>query len=155
MSRESPVQSFKLDERGLTHIFGELEAKIMEAVWTLEKASVQDVVDFLGSRQHYKTLMTVMNRLVGKGALSRCRVGKAYVYEATQSREAMLANVVDRMMRGLLVDFRDLTLAQIVETVEAVDPQALAKLETLINQRRQEEDQAANEDSTADADHQP
>ena len=146
MTRENPVQSFKLDERGLTHIFGELEAKIMEAVWKLEKASVQDVVDFLGGKQHYKTLMTVMNRLVVKGALRRYRLGKAYIYEATQSRDEMLADVVDRMMRGLLVDFRDLTLAQIVETVEAVDPDALAKLETLINQRRQDEDEDAQAD---------
>jgi hypothetical protein len=58
----------------------------------------------------------------------------------------MLADVVDRMMRGLLVDFRDLTLAQIVETVEAVDPDALAKLETLINQRRQDEEEDAQAD---------
>jgi hypothetical protein len=42
------------------------------------------------------------------------------------------------MMRSLLVDFRDLTLAQIVETMKTVDPPALAKLEALINDRRQE-----------------
>lgn len=139
MTKESPIQFFRLDEKGLAHIFGELEAKIMEAVWTLGKASVQDVLDYLQGKQHYKTLMTVMNRLVSKGALRRDRAGKAYIYEATQSRDSMLADVVDRMMRGLLVDFRDLTLAQIVETMEMVDPAALAKLEALINRRRQEE----------------
>ena len=110
----------------------------MVAIWTLERGSVQDVVDHLHGKQHYKTLMTVMNRLVSKGALRRYRVGKAYIYEATQRRDAMLADVVDRMMRGLLVDFRDLTLAQIVETMETVDPLALAKLEALISHKRQE-----------------
>jgi predicted transcriptional regulator len=139
MTKESPIQFFRLDEKGLAHIFGELEAKIMEAVWALGKASVQDVADYLQGKQHYKTLMTVMNRLVSKGALRRNRAGKAYIYEATQSRDSMLADVVDRLMRGLLVDFRDLTLAQIVETMETVDPAALAKLEALINRRRQEE----------------
>ena len=138
-NKESPVQFFRLDETGLAHIFGELEAKIMEAVWTLGKGSVQDVMDYLSGGQHYKTLMTVMNRLVSKGVLSRQRIGKAYIYEATQSRDAMLADVVDRMMRGLLVDFRDLTLAQIVETVETVDPEALAKLEALISRKRRED----------------
>jgi predicted transcriptional regulator len=122
----------------LAHIFGELEAKIMDAVWALGTASVQDVIDYLDGNQHYKTLMTVMNRLVSKRILRRYRVGKAYVYEATQSRDALLSDVVDRMMRSLLVDFRDLTLAQIVETMKTVDPPALAKLEALINDRRQE-----------------
>ena len=138
MTGESAIQFFRLDEKGLAHIFGELEAKIMDAVWTLGKANVQDVVDHLEGKQHYKTLMTVMNRLVSKRVLCRYRVGKAYVYEATQSREALLSDVVDRLMRSLLVDFRELTLAQIVETMETVDPLALAKLETLINDRRQE-----------------
>jgi predicted transcriptional regulator len=138
MTGESVIQFFRLDEKGLAHIFGELEAKIMDAVWALGTASVQDVIDYLDGNQHYKTLMTVMNRLVSKRILRRYRVGKAYVYEATQSRDALLSDVVDRMMRSLLVDFRDLTLAQIVETMKTVDPPALAKLEALINDRRQE-----------------
>jgi predicted transcriptional regulator len=138
MTGESTIQFFRLDEKGLAHIFGELEAKIMDAVWALGTASVQDVIDYLDGNQHYKTLMTVMNRLVSKRILRRYRVGKAYVYEATQSRDALLSDVVDRMMRSLLVDFRDLTLAQIVETMKTVDPPALAKLEALINDRRQE-----------------
>jgi len=144
MNKGNAIQFFRLDEKGLTHVFGELEAKIMEAIWALEKGSVQDVVDYLPGKQHYKTLMTVMNRLVSKGALRRYRVGKAYIYEATQSRDAMLADVIDRMMRGLLVDFRDLTLAQIVETMETVDPSALSKLEMLISRKRQDETDEPN-----------
>ena len=138
MDKGNTIQAYRLDEKGLAHIFGELEAKIMEVIWSLEKASVQDVIDHLSGNQHYKTVMTVMNRLVMKGILRRHRDGKAYLYEATESRDTMLSNVVDRMMRGLLVDFRELTLAQIVETMDEVDPKALEKLEALINRRRQE-----------------
>lgn len=45
MSQDVPIRSFKLGEQGLTHIFGELEAKLMEAVWALDEPSVQDVID--------------------------------------------------------------------------------------------------------------
>jgi len=138
MTKGNAIQFFRLDEQGLAHIFGALEAKIMAVIWALEKASVQDVVDSLPSKQHYKTVMTVMNRLVSKEILTRRREGKAYIYQATQSRDVLLADVVDRMMRGLLVDFRDLTLAQIVETMETVDPAALAKLQAIINARSSE-----------------
>ena len=48
MSQEFPIQTFKLGEKGRTHIFGELEAKLMEAVWALDEPSVQDVIDYLG-----------------------------------------------------------------------------------------------------------
>ncbi|MEM7029094.1 MAG: BlaI/MecI/CopY family transcriptional regulator [Chloroflexota bacterium] len=137
MDKENIIQAYRLDEKGLAHIFGELEAKIMEAIWQLEKASVQEIIDHLSGNQHYKTVMTVMNRLVTKGILTRQRSGKAYLYEATETRDMMLSNVVDRMMRGLLVDFRELTITQIVETMEDVDPSALKKLEDLINHRRQ------------------
>ena len=135
MNKGNAIQFFRLDEQGLAHIFGELEAKIMESVWVLDQASVQDVVGSLEGKQHYKTVMTVMNRLVSKGVLARRRMGKAYVYQATQSRNNLLADVVDRMVRGLLIDFRDLTLTQIVETMETVDPAALAKLQALIEDR--------------------
>jgi len=41
-------------------VFGELEARIMEAVWALGEPTVQDVCDRLGGDYHYKTVMTVM-----------------------------------------------------------------------------------------------
>lgn len=148
MNKVNAIQFFRLDEQGLAHIFGELEAKIMEAVWVQTEASVQDVVDSLEGKQHYKTVMTVMNRLVSKGVLARRRIGKAYVYQATQSRDRLLADVVDRMMRGLLVDFRELTLAQIVETMETVDPAALSKLQALIEDRPKETGDGSDPQST-------
>jgi predicted transcriptional regulator len=138
MSREVPIQSFKLAEEGLTHIFGELEAKLVEAVWALDQANVQDVIDHLGGDLHYKTTMTVLNRLTEKGVLKRHKSGRAFIYTATASREDLLADVFDQMVRGMFDDdFRQIALAQLIETAEALDPQLLDDISRLIEQRKQ------------------
>lgn len=138
MSQDVPIQSFKLAEEGLTHIFGELEAKLMEAVWDLEQASVQDVIDYLGGNLNYKTTMTVLNRMTAKGVLERHKLSRAYIYTAISSREDLLAGVFDRMVRGMFDDdFRKIALAQLVETAESIDPELLDDISRLISQRKQ------------------
>lgn len=138
MSQEIPIQSFRLAEEGLTHIFGELEAKLVEAVWELEQASVQDVIDHLGGNLNYKTIMTVLNRLTEKGVLSRRKESRAFIYTATASKQDLLAGVFDQMVRGMFnADFRQIALAQLIETVEAIDPQLLDDIGHLIEQRKQ------------------
>lgn len=138
MSQNVPIQAFKLDEHGLTHIFGELEAKLVQAVWNLEQASVQEVIDHLGGNLNYKTTMTVLNRLVDKGMLERHKSGRAYLYTATASRQDLLSSVFDRMVRGMLGDdFRQIALAQMIETAEAVDPEILDELSRLIRQKQE------------------
>ncbi|MCG3210272.1 MAG: hypothetical protein FOGNACKC_03903 [Anaerolineae bacterium] len=140
MSENVPIQSFKLAEEGLTHIFGELEARLVEAVWKLNEASVQEVIDYLGGDLNYKTTMTVLNRLVEKGVLQRQKSGRAFVYSATATRQDLLAGVFDRMVRGMFnAEFREIALAQMVATAEAVDPQILDELSRLIQQRKQDE----------------
>ncbi len=141
MSQEIPIQSFKLDEKGLTHFFGELEAKLMEAVWALDQPTVQDVIDHLGGNLNYKTTMTVMNRLVDKGVLARHKSGRAFVYSALASRDELLAGVFDKMVRGMFgEDFRQIALAQMIETAEALDAQLLDDISHLIEQKRNEND---------------
>lgn len=140
MSEEVPIQSFKLAEQGLTHIFGELEARLVEAVWDLKEANVQQVIDHLGGDLNYKTTMTVLNRLVEKGVLQRHKSGRAFVYSATTTRQDLLAGVFDRMVRGMFnTEFREIALAQMVETAEALDPQILDDLSQMIRQHKQDE----------------
>jgi predicted transcriptional regulator len=137
MSQTSPVHSFRLDQAGLARLFGELEAQIMEAIWHLEVASVQDMCDHLGE-VNYKTIMTVMNRLVQKGVLTRRRQGRAFVYRPAADRDTFLSRVFRSVAHGLLGDFGELALAQIVETAGEVDPALLDELEQMIQQKRAE-----------------
>lgn len=137
MSETFPVHSFRLDQAGLARLFGELEAQIMEVVWHLEDASVQDVCNHLGD-VNYKTIMTVMNRLVQKGALSRHRKGRAFVYRPAADRDTFLSSVFRSVAHGLLGDFGGLALAQIVDIACEVDPALLDELEEMVQQKRAE-----------------
>jgi predicted transcriptional regulator len=137
MSQEPSIQTFKLDEKGLTHIFGELEARLMEAVWAIQRPTVQEVIDHLGGTLNYKTTMTVLNRLVDKGVLVRQKVGRAFVYTAAASKEELLASVFDKMVRGMFgSDFRQIALTQMIETAEALDSKLLDDISRLIKQKK-------------------
>lgn len=132
---EPSVYTFRLDQVGLARIFGRREAEIMEAMWRLNKATVQEVCKHLGD-VNYKTISTVMNRLVEKGVLLCNRQERAFVYEPATGRKAFLSDIFRRLTYGLLDDFGKSALDQIVETASEVDPALLDELERLIRQKR-------------------
>ncbi len=144
MSQSIPIQSFRIHQEGLARVFGELEAKVMEAVWALNEPTVQAVCDYLGPTYNYKTVMTVLNRLVEKDALTRQRVSRAFIYRPRQSRDAFLCRVSRAIMGGLVRDFGSLAVAQFVETLDELDPEQLAELERLVHERRQAQAEARN-----------
>lgn len=139
MTRKQAIQAFKLDQRGLARLFGELEARIMEVVWEVGEPTVADVCARLGKGCNYKTIMTVMNRLVDKGILTRQRIGRAYSYAPCASRDAFIAQVSRNVMEGLIEDFGDLAIAQFISAVDRIDTAHLAELQELIQARMAEE----------------
>ena len=82
---------------------GALETRLMEALWgSASELSVQGVSDALGPGHNYKTVMTVLNRLVEKGLLMRELDGRAYRYRPSQSRPQFLRSAADELVRGYL-----------------------------------------------------
>ena len=135
MKDAGPIQAVKLDECGLARLFGELEARIMDAVWSLEAATVHDLCAYLGSDCNYKTIMTVANRLVQKGALRRHRQGRAYVYEPAVFRDALLEGVARQIIVGLVDDFGAPAMAGLAQALQRVPPAELHRLQRLIRER--------------------
>jgi predicted transcriptional regulator len=77
--------------------FGDLEAVIMDRMWSWARpVTVRDVVDDLQTYRDiaYTTVMTVMDNLHSKGALTRHKDGRAWRYETTQSRDEYVAEVL-------------------------------------------------------------
>lgn len=77
--------------------FGELEAVVMDLLWSREGAStVRSVYDELrGGRQiAYTTVMSTMDNLFRKGWLERDKVGLAYHYRPAMTREEHSANLM-------------------------------------------------------------
>lgn len=127
------LHAFRLDQHGLARLFGELEAKIMTAVWSLEEPTVQDVINRLGKKKYnYKTVMTVMNRLVEKGFLERRKVSRAFVYLPRVTREALVERLSRQVLGGLISDFGPMVLTQLVDVVAETDRAHLKELAALI-----------------------
>lgn len=84
----------------------ELESVIMEAVWTLEQATVREVQEHLESTRPMarNTVLTMMGILRDKGFLTSTREGRADVYRPLVSRKQMsrrfLSDVLDRFFGG-------------------------------------------------------
>ena len=135
MTHHTPVQAVKLDESGLVRLFGELEARIMEAAWVLEEATVHDLCRHLVESCNYKTIMTVANRLVDKGVLKRRRQGRAFVYSPVASREQFLESVSRHTVAGLMKDFGVAAIAGFVDAVDEIAPEQLAALRRLIDEK--------------------
>ena len=132
------VHRFSLDGRGLTRVLGELEARIMEAVWQQGAPTGNELCEALGPDAHYKTVLTVANRLVEKGLLTREPAkGRAFRYRAAESRTAFLDRVAGRVASGLVGDFGRPALARLVEAAAEVDPAYLDELERLVRERKE------------------
>lgn len=76
---------------------GDLEAKIMERLWSSDQPqAVRDVMEHLQRRRGiaYTTVMTVMDNLHRKGLLQRELDGRAYRYRPSVSREDYAAGLM-------------------------------------------------------------
>lgn len=68
-----------------------LELLCLNALWTLEQASVKQVREAVSASRAlaYTTVMTVLDRLVRRGLISRRKFGRAFVYAPVVSRDAL------------------------------------------------------------------
>ena len=110
------------DQRKGVKSLGPLESQLMEALWSAAGLSVQDVIDRLGSAHNYKTVMTVLNRLVQKGLLERQLDGRAYRYHASQGRDEFLRSAADEVVHQYMESFGGNATEYLADAVDAVAP---------------------------------
>ncbi len=110
------------DQRKGVKSLGPLESQLMEAVWSAAGLSVQDVVDRLGPGHNYKTVMTVLNRLVQKGLLERRLDGRAYRYHASLGRDEFLRSAADEVVHQYIESFGGNATEYLADAVDAVAP---------------------------------
>lgn len=133
------IQRFKLEGKGLDRVLGALEARIMEALWQSGNLTVREMTAILGSDVHYKTILTVANRMVDKGLLAREPAGdRAFRYRAMETKEAFLDRVSMSITLGIVGEFGRRTLAHFVEAASEVDTAYLDELARLVEQKRAE-----------------
>lgn len=86
----------------------EAESRVMQVLWDQAPLSADDIVETLSPHVdwHEKTVKTLLNRLLRKGAISATRDGRRYLYSPLLEREDWQAqesrSLLDRAFDGRL-----------------------------------------------------
>ncbi len=112
------------------------EWQVMEVLWTESPMTANDVIDRLSDRKDWnaRTIRTMLNRLVGKGALGYEADGKRYRYAPRISR----ADCVTAQSRSFLSRvFGGAAGAALVHFVEAHDlsPAEIEQLRKVLSKK--------------------
>jgi predicted transcriptional regulator len=79
-----------------------LELLCLRALWTIGEAPVKDVQAVVAESRPlaYTTIMTVLERLLRKGRLTRRKAGRAFLYAPVASRDEMRQVAVRELIEG-------------------------------------------------------
>ncbi len=137
-----PPRRFTPRKTGDATPLGELESAVMRVVWSrAQDLSVGDVhADLPGEmRSAYTTIKTTMERLSDKGILSRTRSGKAYLYRAAVTQEALERHIVTAALDHLVAQFPGAIASFFVRPDPGVSEERLALLDDAVARRREAE----------------
>ena len=133
---------FRPERRGIRASLFDLEADIMEIVWShgWEQFTVAQVRAGLEKCREiaHTTVMTTVSRLFDKEVLTRVRDGKRYVYRPVMDRPHFVREMAREVFESLEDIGRDAALAVLVERVAEADADELSSLEALIHAKRRE-----------------
>jgi len=116
--------------------FGELEAAIMDRVWSAGRpVLVREIHDALRPEREpaYNTVLTVVEILYRKGWLAREKDGRAYRYRATASRADYTAGLMEEAFAASTD-----RLATLRRFVHRIDPAEAEELRAILEAERRD-----------------
>jgi predicted transcriptional regulator len=134
------LRGFRPDGRGPNAVLGDLETAVMEVLWERPGQTVTEVEQHLRRRREiaHTTVLTTLGRLHRKGYLTRAKAGRAFVYAPRDTRERFERGLAQEVLAGLLAQSGGLAISAFVDLVSE-DPRALARLERMIQAKREEQ----------------
>ena len=132
----------RLSAEGFAKVLGDLEARVMHAVWDLgAPASAREVHEAVARKHRVEllTVITVLNKLVAKGLLRRAKRDDLFHYEARLSEDEFMTHASRRVVEGILSLAPDAVAASLVDVLAERDPEMLAELGRLIRKRLREQ----------------
>jgi predicted transcriptional regulator len=113
----------------------ELETEVMEELWTRGEGTVRDVLEALNGRNEsqraYTTILTVMQRLHGKGLLRRERRGRHDAYLPVLAREEYEEARARLQVGELVSEYGDVALAHFARHMSELDPARREQIQRL------------------------
>lgn len=133
----------RLSAEGLAKVLGDLEARVMRVVWSLDTPSTARSVHKHVIDDHVVallTVITVLNKLVAKGLLARAKRDDVYHYEARFTESEFRALASQRVVSGILSLGPQAVAASLVNALAEHDPDQLTELGRLIRRKLKEQE---------------
>ncbi len=119
------------------HRLGDLQLRIMQALWARGEASVAEIQKALPGGAHlaYTTVATMLRKMEARGLVRHRAQGRAFIYRAAvaedQVSRSMAEHVLERLFGGSVE-----ALVNHLLTAREIAPEELSRLEALIAQRK-------------------
>jgi len=113
------------------------EREIMDALYTLGKASAAQILEQIPNPPTYTAIRTHLTILERKGHVRHESDGPRYVYEPLVAREQMGSRAIDTILKTFYGNSVERVVAAMLEH-EDVTPDALDRLALLIDKAREE-----------------
>ena len=119
------------------HRLGDLQLRIMQALWERGEATVSQVLVDLAAHADlaYTTVATMLRKMENRGLVIHRVEGRSFIYRAKVKAEevsrSMADHLVDRLFEGSLTDAVNHLL-----TTREVSREELTRLERLIAERK-------------------
>jgi predicted transcriptional regulator len=131
-----------MDEETLDGL-GALQRLVLETVWELGEATVQQVRDRLATAERgelaYTTVLSVMQKLEKVGWLGHRAEGRVYVYKPTKSRDEADSSTARALLRRVFGG-DPLRLFQHILADEELSDRDLAALKKMLERKRSEKE---------------
>lgn len=109
------------------------EAEIMDALWRSAPQTAEELIATVGAQQDWSagTVKTLLNRLLGKGAIAADKDGRRYLYRPLVTRAAYV-NAESRNLLDRLFDGRLAPLVAHISEQKDLSPEDIAELKRLV-----------------------
>ena len=134
MRKRKPTKQAKSELPSLS----DAQLEIMQIVWAQEQATVTQVWQALCAQREVarNTVLTVMDRLVNRGWLSKTADGNAFLYAATVNQKKTMGQVVRKMVDTAFSGAADEMIVALLDGRGVSDEEA-ARINKLIEAKRQ------------------
>jgi len=117
---------------------GDLEVAVLENIWSTGSSDAKQVHAAIGCdrKTSLNTVQSALERLFRKNLLQRKKVSHAFVYSAAVTRDGLMINLIDDVVRSVSNGGSDSMLTAFVDIAARADENNLQRLEMLIAERR-------------------
>jgi len=132
--------SFQPEKKGLNKFLGELEKKILDVLWEKKESTGREVFEKVSKEKKvaYTTVLTVLQRLVKKGLVSKEKKGEIYSYQPTLSKDDFTKYIYKQIIKGIMDFSKSTTFSSFVEILSEYDSESLELLASIIEKKKSE-----------------